>query len=39
MRDNKISEWYHIKNINEIDSPALVIYPDRVKENIHILLS
>ena len=39
MRDNKISEWYHIKNINEIDSPALVIYHDRVKENIHILLS
>lgn len=34
-----MSEWYHIKNINEIDSPALVIYPDRVSENIRILLS
>jgi D-threonine aldolase len=26
--------WYNIDNINEIDSPALVIYVDRVKENI-----
>ena len=26
--------WYQIDNINEIDSPALVIYVDRVKENI-----
>ncbi len=38
MRDN-ISEWYHIKYINEIDSPALVIYAGRVKENIQVLLS
>ena len=27
-------DWYIIKNIDSIDSPALVIYPDRVKENI-----
>jgi D-serine deaminase-like pyridoxal phosphate-dependent protein len=39
MRVNKLSEWYEIKNINEIDSPALVIYSQRVKENIQILLS
>ena len=26
--------WYTIQNINEIDSPALVIYPQRIKENI-----
>ncbi len=26
--------WYDIQNIDKIDSPALVIYPDRVKENI-----
>ncbi|MBL7876622.1 MAG: alanine racemase, partial [Cyclobacteriaceae bacterium] len=30
-------EWYEIKNINELDSPALVVYPDRVKENIRVL--
>ncbi len=34
-----INEWYHIKNINEIDSPALVVYRDRVAENISILIS
>lgn len=32
-----ITEWYEIKNINDIDSPALVIYKDRVKENIRLL--
>ena len=32
-----MSNWYEINNINELDSPALVIYPDRVKENIRLL--
>jgi D-serine deaminase-like pyridoxal phosphate-dependent protein len=27
--------WYHIDNTDEIDSPALLIYPERVKANIH----
>lgn len=27
-------EWYNINNIDDIDSPALVIYKERVKENI-----
>ena len=26
--------WYEIKNIDEIDSPALVVYPDRIFTNI-----
>jgi D-threonine aldolase len=26
--------WYHIDDINEIDSPALVIYKDRVEHNL-----
>lgn len=30
--------WYIIDNIDEIDSPALVIYLDRVRENIKTLL-
>jgi len=30
-------EWYHIKNIDTIDSPALIIYPGRVAENINLL--
>ncbi len=31
MTDNK---WFHINNANEIDSPALLVYPERVKANI-----
>jgi D-threonine aldolase len=30
--------WYSIKNIDEVDSPSLVVFPDRVKENIHTLI-
>jgi D-serine deaminase-like pyridoxal phosphate-dependent protein len=26
--------WYIINNIDQVDSPALVVYPQRVKENI-----
>jgi len=26
--------WFHISNLNQIDSPALLVYPDRVKANI-----
>ena len=32
-------EWWLINNIEELDSPALVIFPERVKENIRILIS
>jgi D-serine deaminase-like pyridoxal phosphate-dependent protein len=28
-------EWYTIDNIDELDTPALVVYPARVRENIH----
>ncbi len=28
-------EWFHIKNITEIDSPALIIYKERVVQNIN----
>ncbi|MEO6220898.1 MAG: D-TA family PLP-dependent enzyme [Ginsengibacter sp.] len=33
------SEWYHINDIEAIDSPALVIYLERVLENIRTLIS
>lgn len=26
--------WYQVKDINKLDTPALLIYPDRVKKNI-----
>ena len=29
-----IDKWYIVNNIQEIDSPALLIFPDRVKNNI-----
>ena len=32
-----MSDWYSIANIHEIDSPSLVIYPERVRENIRVL--
>ena len=29
-------DWYQITNIDQLDTPALVVYPDRVKENIRL---
>jgi len=34
MSDQK---WYTIRDIDKLDTPALVVYPDRVKENISML--
>ncbi|MEO6542042.1 MAG: D-TA family PLP-dependent enzyme, partial [Ferruginibacter sp.] len=28
------NNWFHINNPNEIDSPALLVFPERVKANI-----
>jgi D-serine deaminase-like pyridoxal phosphate-dependent protein len=30
----KENYWFHISNANEIDSPALLVFPERVKANI-----
>ncbi|MFT5029595.1 MAG: D-serine deaminase-like pyridoxal phosphate-dependent protein, partial [Candidatus Binatia bacterium] len=30
MSDN----WYQIENADEIPSPALLVYPERIRENI-----
>ncbi|GAB4033211.1 D-TA family PLP-dependent enzyme [Spirosoma jeollabukense] len=30
--------WYLINNLDQLDTPALVIYPDRVKHNIDLLV-
>ena len=32
-----MKNWFEIENINEIDSPALVVFPDRIKENLRVL--
>lgn len=38
--DNEIkNNWYYINDIDAIDSPALVIYPQRLLENINTLIS
>ena len=37
FREGVGGNWYEIKNINSIDSPALVIYKQRVLENIRLL--
>jgi D-serine deaminase-like pyridoxal phosphate-dependent protein len=31
--------WYSIENVPEIDSPALLVYPDRVVENIRRMIA
>lgn len=30
-------EWFRIKNVDKVDSPALIIYPERVTENIRLI--
>ena len=32
-----MEDWYTINNVSELDSPALVVYPDRIKENLRVL--
>src|SRR5688572_7768639 len=31
--------WYQVDNIDEVDSPALLVYPERVKKNIDLFKS
>ncbi len=31
--------WYHIDNEGKVDSPALLVYPDRIRYNIELLKS
>lgn len=33
------SNWFDVENLDEIDSPALLIYPERVVENIRRMIS
>lgn len=33
-----MEEWYQIKNADRIDSPALVIYPKRIRENVDLAI-
>lgn len=35
MTTNKNSDWFELTNTDEVDSPALLVYPDRVQQNIN----
>ena len=34
-----MNKWYEINHIEKVDSPSLIVYPQRVKENISRLIS
>ncbi|MDB5124214.1 MAG: D-threonine aldolase [Mucilaginibacter sp.] len=34
LKTPDLEQWFQINNVDELDSPALVVYPDRVKANI-----
>jgi D-threonine aldolase len=37
--ENETNSWYYIRNIETVDSPALILYPQRITENIHLVKS
>ncbi|GAC1551467.1 MAG: D-TA family PLP-dependent enzyme [Mucilaginibacter sp.] len=34
LKNQDLKNWYQINNVGDLDTPALVVYPDRVKANI-----
>ncbi len=32
-------DWYHITNENDIESPAILLFPDRIRENIRRMIA
>lgn len=36
MNFDKTAKWYEVKNIEQLDTPALIFYPKRIKQNIEI---
>ena len=37
MTQATTDSWFQIDNVDQLDSPALVVFPERVRENIHLL--
>lgn len=33
-----MAEWYEITNVDQLDTPCLVVYPDRIAENIRLMI-
>jgi D-serine deaminase-like pyridoxal phosphate-dependent protein len=36
---SEMKKWYQVDNIEEVDSPALLVYPDRIRKNIELFKS
>ena len=34
-----MKDWYHIEDINNIDSPSIVLYEDRLMHNLHTMIA
>ncbi|MDQ3292007.1 MAG: alanine racemase, partial [Bacteroidota bacterium] len=39
MSEKEPLAWYSITNIDTIDTPALIVFPERIKQNIQLLIS
>src|SRR5438034_3156035 len=39
VMNNASAAWYKIANVEEVASPALLIYPDRVEENVRRMIA
>ncbi len=37
MRETDSLPWYTITNMDTVDTPALIVFPERVKQNIQML--
>jgi len=35
---NQVDSWHKVANVREVPSPALLVYPERVEENIRRML-
>ena len=38
QNSDSVKQWYEVDNADELDSPALLVYEERVKSNIQLLL-
>ncbi|HEU0039192.1 MAG TPA: D-TA family PLP-dependent enzyme [Verrucomicrobiae bacterium] len=40
QKPNRMTDrWYEIANVDEVDSPALLVYPDRAEENVRRMIA
>jgi len=39
MNKNSATDWYRLADTDSIDSPALLVYPDRIRENLRRIIA